>query len=271
MHLHACGSGFLVGKLEKVGDEINYNFSQFENYGCGVGNAGLLVLVALSCALLALPLFVTDDALSLQSTGGWWTVLCTDMVDELMQNFGERNLLADFVRHRKNAQFFLIICSWASFVDIHQLQIFMCFRWFQSTLCGRKMSDEIETRTMFSTSQFRTQLNTTLACGFGLLLSSKGNGWWVTATVVVFTVQLWRWSCGCWWHRYTCQFKKYGYSAARFQSFCSVLSSFTNICCSSFASSVQPHLGREVRFISLQSANGRWRAPWTNKAEGLIA
>lgn len=93
----------------------------------------------------------------------------------------------------------------------------------------------------------------------------------VTATVVVFTVQLWRWSCGCWWHQYTCQFKKYGYSAARFQSFCSVLSSFTNICCSSFASSVQPHLGREVRFISLQSANGRWRAPWTNKAEGLIA
>jgi len=58
--LHACGSGFLVGKL-----------GQFENYGCGVGNAGLLVLVALSCALLALPLFVTDDALSLQSTGGW--------------------------------------------------------------------------------------------------------------------------------------------------------------------------------------------------------
>lgn len=71
MHLHACGSGFLVGKLEKVGDEINYNFSQFENYGCGVGNAGLLVLVALSCALLALLLFVTDDALSLQSKGGW--------------------------------------------------------------------------------------------------------------------------------------------------------------------------------------------------------
>lgn len=74
--------------------------------------------------------------------------------------------------------FFLIICSWASFVDIHQLQIFMCFRWFQSTLCGRKMSDESETRKMFSTSQFRTQLNTTLACGFGLLLSSKGKGWW---------------------------------------------------------------------------------------------
>lgn len=70
MHLHACGSGFLVGKLEKVGDEINYNFSQIENYGSGVGNAGL-VLVALSCALLALLLFVTDDALSLQSTGGW--------------------------------------------------------------------------------------------------------------------------------------------------------------------------------------------------------
>ncbi|KAJ6945230.1 hypothetical protein NC651_000314 [Populus alba x Populus x berolinensis] len=42
----------------------------FENYGSCVGNAGLLVLVALSCALLALPLFVTDDALSLQSTGG---------------------------------------------------------------------------------------------------------------------------------------------------------------------------------------------------------
>ncbi|KAJ6945229.1 hypothetical protein NC651_000313 [Populus alba x Populus x berolinensis] len=38
------------------------------------------------------------------------------------------------------------------------------------------MSDESETRKMFSTSQFRTQLNTTLACGFGLLLSSKGKG-----------------------------------------------------------------------------------------------
>lgn len=43
----------------------------------------------------------------------------------------------------------------------------------------------------------------------------------VTATVIVFTVQLWRWSCGCWWHQYTCQFKKYGYSAAQFQLFCS--------------------------------------------------
>ncbi|KAJ6961418.1 hypothetical protein NC652_000363 [Populus alba x Populus x berolinensis] len=45
---------------------------KFENYGSGVGNAGLLVLVALSCALLALPLFVTDDALSLQSTECKW-------------------------------------------------------------------------------------------------------------------------------------------------------------------------------------------------------
>lgn len=43
----------------------------------------------------------------------------------------------------------------------------------------------------------------------------------MTATVIVFTVQLWRWSCGCWWHQYTCQFKKYGYRAAWFQLFCS--------------------------------------------------
>lgn len=57
-------------------------------------------------------------------------------------------------------------------------RFFMCFRWFQSTLCRRKMSDESETRKMFSTSQFQTQLNTTLACGFGLLLSSKCKGWW---------------------------------------------------------------------------------------------
>lgn len=76
-----------------------------------------------------------------------------------------------------------IFFSWLFVLELPLLifinsRFFMCFRWFQSTLCGWKVSDESETRKMFSTSQFRTQLNITLASGFGLLLSSRGKGWW---------------------------------------------------------------------------------------------